>query len=130
MKINRGIKFSEAEFSPVEVHQLELLEDIPLNENDNNEISKLESNFNRFYIVTYNIDENHLISNISLFMPNPNDNKAYHIEDLSNYITEAPDVIIDEELMHELTKTQEVDESHSAHLFDIVAQSEKKKESN
>lgn len=130
MKINKNIKFNEAEFSPLEVGQLELLEDTPLTQDDNDEISKIESNYNRFYIVTYNIDENHLISNISLFLPNPYDNKAYHVEDLTTYISEAPVLNIEEDLKHELSKSQEIDEVHSAHLFDIVAQGKQKKEIN
>lgn len=130
MKINKDIKFNEVEFTSEEITQLELIEDFPLTEHDNNVISKLEEDFSRFYIVTYNIDENHLISDISLFLPNPNNNKAYHVENLSNYITEAPGIIIDEDVKDALSNIQEVDIEHSAHEFDIVAQSEKKTQSN
>lgn len=47
---------------------------------------RLEEEFSQFYIVTYEIDESYAISTIRLFMPNPENNRAYEVEDLSEYI--------------------------------------------
>lgn len=129
MKINDKIIFDETEFALEETRQLKLFEDIPLSEQDNDEISKIESAYSRFYIVTYNIDENHFISSISLYLPNPYDNSAYLIDNLTKYITEAPEISIDDELKQELSNSGESDEALGAHLFDIVTDKERERES-
>lgn len=51
---------------------------------------ELEKEFNKFYIITYEIDESFAISTIKLFMPNPADHRAYPVDDLSDYIGTSP----------------------------------------
>lgn len=128
MKINENIDFNDTKFYSEEVRQLELIEDIPLSELDNEAISKIEPNFNRFYIVTYEIDESHLISDISLYLPNPNDNRAYLIDNLTKFISEVPEIVIDEELKEELLSSSDIEDLQGAHLFDIVPTRQAKRE--
>ncbi|MBO0588215.1 hypothetical protein [Sporosarcina sp. E16_8] len=120
MEINLDIDFGsiKTEESNGSV-QLELIEDLHLSESDDIAISAIESNFSRFYIVTYEIDENQLISKVSLLMPNPVNNKAYLIDDLIRYVNASHDLIIDEELKDALTNSVETNENLNAFKFDI-----------
>jgi len=99
--------------------QLELIEDLYLSEADDIAIAKIESNFNRFYIITYEIDESQLISKISLLMPNPVNNKAYLIDDLINYVNASHELVIDEELKDALSNSVNTNDDYSAFKFDI-----------
>ncbi|WP_152658158.1 hypothetical protein [Oceanobacillus sp. CFH 90083] len=51
------------------------------------ELTHLQASYNEFHILTYKIDEAYQISEIMHYLPNPNDNKAYLIEDLSDFIS-------------------------------------------
>lgn len=99
--------------------QLELFNDFYVNNELGKESSELRKSIDRFYIVTYAIDESRLISKISLFMPNPKDNKAYLIDDLTKYIKPYHQPVIDDELISALSTTVEADEHLGAHWFDI-----------
>lgn len=120
MEINLDIDFGsiKTEESNGSV-QLELIEDLHLSESDDMAISAIEANFSRFYIVTYEIDENQLISKVSLLMPNPVNNKAYLIDDLIKYVNASHDLVIDEELKDALTNSVETNEDLNAFKFDI-----------
>ncbi|WP_047979747.1 spr1630 family ClpXP-sensitive toxin [Ornithinibacillus contaminans] len=131
IKINSSIDFLN--INTVETNdsiQLQLFEESFLSDEDNFEIGKIEPNFDRFYIVTYEIDENQLISKISLFMPNPIDNRAYLIDDLTQYINPTNSVFIDEELKEVLSTSAEVINNYDAFKFDIgISQESREKES-
>lgn len=119
MRINAGVDFSKVRtVRPGDSIQLELLEENILSEKENLEIAKIETSFDRFYIITYEIDESQLIGRISLFMPNPSDNKAYFVDDLTSYID--PDFIqIDDELKEALANDIDTDDNYDAYRFDI-----------
>ncbi|MCJ0931506.1 hypothetical protein [Virgibacillus halodenitrificans] len=53
------------------------------------ELEQIQSYYNEFHILTYKIDEASQISKIMHYLPNPEDNIAYKIEDLSTYISGA-----------------------------------------
>src|SRR5690625_1382190 len=53
------------------------------------ELKEFQSSYNEFHILTYKIDAAYQISNIMHYVPNPADNIAYRIEDLSDYISGA-----------------------------------------
>jgi len=108
--------------------ELELIEDSYLNEDVNKEIAKLKSKYKRFYIVTYKIDESQQIEQIGLWMPNPVNNKAYLIEDLTKYINGTHAISIDNELKNILINENSSEVSLDAHVFGIVLDdSEEKK---
>lgn len=128
--INGGIDFpKEVNTSNYEKNlQLELLEDPQLVPISIEDIINLSSEFNKFYIVTYEIDEEFLINSIKLFMPNPLNNKAYLIEDLSNLINTKPSHEIEMEdetksILQSLTNTE-----YDASSFDIALTDEESDE--
>lgn len=99
MKINSDVDFGHIEnqaTSRIETIQLEL-SDLFVDEEESRAIKQLENEFERFYMITYTIDEAHNISKISLYMPNPINNKAYFIEDLTVYIKSDQITQVDEE---------------------------------
>lgn len=99
MNINSDIDFGHIEnqaTSRIETIQLEL-SDLFVDETESRAIKQLENEFERFYMITYTIDEAHNISKISLYMPNPINNKAYFIEDLTVYIKSDQIIQVDEE---------------------------------
>ena len=53
------------------------------------QIEHFQTQYNEFHILTYKIDEAYQISEIIHYLPNPNDNIAYEIENLSDYISGA-----------------------------------------
>lgn len=52
-------------------------------------LEQIQSSYNEFHILTYELDEAYQISKVMHYLPNPTDNIAYKIEDLSNYISGA-----------------------------------------
>ncbi|EPY05855.1 hypothetical protein PAALTS15_17401 [Paenibacillus alvei TS-15] len=53
------------------------------------ELEKFTSSYNQFHILTYRLDDAYQISEIMHYLPNPNDNVAYLVEDLSDLISGA-----------------------------------------
>ncbi|WP_297992586.1 DUF5986 family protein [uncultured Anoxybacillus sp.] len=130
MQINSEIDFKQVSLEHGHSTQLELelIEDSYLNEDVNKEIAKLKSKYKRFYIVTYKIDESQQIEQIGLWMPNPVNNKAYLIEDLTKYINGTHAISIDNELKNILINENSSEVSLDAHVFGIVLDdSEEKK---
>lgn len=52
-------------------------------------IEQTKSSFNEFHILTYEIDEAYQISTVMHYLPNPADNIAYLVDDLSRHISGA-----------------------------------------
>ncbi|MGM0853091.1 MAG: hypothetical protein ACQEWI_10830 [Bacillota bacterium] len=89
-KINHKVDFPE-EFNLFSVmdedqEMLSIFDDQLLKIIDEDDISNLQIEFEKFYIVTYEIDEAHMISKILLWMPNPQNDTAYLVEDLTDRI--------------------------------------------
>src|SRR5699024_6676570 len=53
------------------------------------DLEDLKASYDEFHILTYEIDEAFQISSIIHYLPNPMDNIAYKVEDLSDYISGA-----------------------------------------
>ncbi|WP_058309092.1 spr1630 family ClpXP-sensitive toxin [Gracilibacillus massiliensis] len=51
------------------------------------ELEQFQDTYSEFHILTYKIDDARQISEIMHFLPNPENNIAYRIEDLSEYIS-------------------------------------------
>lgn len=87
-KINEQLDFAYS--SKTTNHSNEMSEQLSLFMSDKqaqNELTQLQTAYNEFHILTYKIDEAYQISEIMHYLPNPDDNKAYLIEDLSGYIS-------------------------------------------
>jgi len=123
MDINGGIKFDEI---PAKIFnqsvQLELLEDFQPVTLEAEDTKDMDAQFNRFYIATYNIGEDHQIGEIRLWMPNPADNKAYLISELTPYIGQKSGHIfeIEEDLKSVLAQTIAAEGMLDATAFGIV----------
>ena len=53
------------------------------------ELDHFKSSYNEFHILTYALDEAYQIAEIIHYLPNPGDNVAYEVENLSDYISGA-----------------------------------------
>jgi hypothetical protein len=91
-KINKDLVFSpvrqlrKKEGKPVTIEQLSLF---TIESQVRDELEKFTSTYNQFHILTYALDDAYQISEILHYLPNPNDNIAYLVEDLSDLISGA-----------------------------------------
>lgn len=87
-KINHGIAFEKInqQMNNPSYKQLTIFEEKGNQQISIEDLSSYTEKYNRFYIVTYTIDKNHLISKINLWLPNPHNDKAYLIDDLTGLI--------------------------------------------
>lgn len=92
-RINRNIDFPE-QLSLPEVKEIpeimSIFDDNTLKSLENTAVTKLLEDYDKFYMVTYEIDQAFMISKIHVWMPNPNDNKAYPVDDLTKLIDNSP----------------------------------------
>jgi hypothetical protein len=120
ISINEEVEFPNKTNKALAGHsrQLVLFDELPFDSLTAEEVSEIAKEYDKFYIVTYEIDDEFLISGINLWMPNPSDNKAYLVEDLSAYINTKTSHIIE---MEEQTKAilQNSTEMPDASLYDI-----------
>ncbi|OPG99480.1 hypothetical protein B2I21_04550 [Chryseobacterium mucoviscidosis] len=94
-KINKDLEFSpdprlfSAQEKGERVEQLSF----PISESQvsrvKEELENFASTYNEFHILTYAIDDAYQISEVQHYLPNPDDNIAYFIEDLSDLISGA-----------------------------------------
>ncbi|MED3652773.1 hypothetical protein [Heyndrickxia sporothermodurans] len=90
-KINEKVQFPESESlftidNEYKDYILSIFDDNVLKALENNDVSNLQQMYEKFYIVTYEIDEAHMISSIKVWMPNPINDKAVLVDDLSSLI--------------------------------------------
>ncbi|TFJ92405.1 DUF5986 family protein [Lentibacillus salicampi] len=89
-KINRGLEFSPSQQSQENTTEQSMQLSLFVPENQvKEELDRLQNVYNEFHILTYKIDKAYQISNIMHYLPNPDDNIAYRVEDLSDYILGA-----------------------------------------
>lgn len=87
-KINYKIfsKNNEESFSVSDNRQLAFL---VLENQVKEELEEVQSSFDEFHIITYEIDGSYQISKIMHYLPNPTNNIAHAVDDLSEYISGA-----------------------------------------
>ncbi len=91
-KINKDLVFpsiQQASKRGKETERVEQLSFLILESQIRDELEKFTSSYNQFHILTYGLDEAYQISEIIHYLPNPNDNIAYFVEDLSDFISGA-----------------------------------------
>ncbi|WP_164218645.1 hypothetical protein [Virgibacillus sp. YIM 98842] len=86
-KINQGIEFSSVQQPLHASEQGEQLSFFVAEKQIKDELEQVQNTYNEFHILTYQIDEAYQISEIMHYLPNPENNIAYRIEDLSKYIS-------------------------------------------
>ncbi len=86
-KINQSLEFTfDYQYQPSS-QQSEQLSLFVTEERIKEELEQFQKNYNEFHILTYEIDDAYQISKIMHYLPNPENNIAYKIEDLSKYIS-------------------------------------------
>ncbi|WP_067843097.1 spr1630 family ClpXP-sensitive toxin [Amphibacillus sediminis] len=86
-KINQGLEFTfnnQYQLSSEQGEQLSLF--IP-EEQIKDELEHFQNTYSEFHILTYKIDDAYQIAQVMHYLPNPENNIAYRIEDLSKYIS-------------------------------------------
>ncbi|SEN98570.1 hypothetical protein SAMN04488134_10333 [Amphibacillus marinus] len=87
-KINQDIEFktiTQAHGKSIE-HNQQLTLFVP-DQHVKADLERLQTEYHEFHILTYKIDDAYQISEIMHYLPNPEDNIAYRIQDLSEYIS-------------------------------------------
>ncbi|MDN3229516.1 hypothetical protein [Priestia megaterium] len=128
-RINKAVDFpEELSLFPSKTEDPEFIsifDDHIMRALESTEVSKLQEDYNKFYIVTYEIDEAYMISKIQVFMPNPNDEKAYLVEDLTDLINNSSVDFEDVDITVLENDDMDYDyESPAAIDFDIVHEDE------
>lgn len=91
-KINKDLAFPSTRQSSKRGKETERVEQLSLfilESRVRDELEDFTSSYNQFHILTYALDEAYQISEIRHYLPNPNDNVAYLVEDLSDFISGA-----------------------------------------
>lgn len=91
-RLNQHIIFSDDHKEPSFVFEEEMQQgefDFGLEQNQGSPAADFFSHINEFHILTYALDSHHQMSEIMHYLPNPDDNLAYVVEDLSPLITGA-----------------------------------------
>ncbi|WP_079480586.1 spr1630 family ClpXP-sensitive toxin [Halobacillus salinus] len=107
-RINRHVDFPSNmtfDFDSAREQNYVIFDDQTMKDLEEPQVQNLEENCDQFYILTYEIDEANMISALRLLMPNPSDNIAYEVEDLSGYIGTStvnfddvnPEILTDQE---------------------------------
>lgn len=123
-RVNRNIDFpaphslfDDEKNAPV---NMTLLDDTVMKSLEDTDVSRLQDEFDKFFIITYEIDQANMVSSIKSWMPNPADDTAYLTEDLTELI-ESSSVDLSE-LDTTVLENEQVDfdyESPAAIEFDI-----------
>ncbi|KAB8130303.1 hypothetical protein F9U64_14360 [Gracilibacillus oryzae] len=90
------------------------------------EVEHFQHTYNEFHILTYKIDSAYQIFEIMHYLPNPENNKAYKVEDLSRYITGSE--LTDEE--REIIAPEQDNGIIDPAAFDIGILEEEEEENN
>lgn len=123
-KINQGLEFSPAQQSRENSSEQSVQLSLFIPENQvKEELDQFQNLYNEFHILTYKIDKAYQISKIMHYLPNPEDNIAYRVEDLSKYISGAE--LTDEE--REIIAPEPDNDFIDPEAFDIGIFEEKKK---
>ncbi|NBJ68893.1 MULTISPECIES: hypothetical protein [Clostridia] len=97
-QINRNADFTPAKGEDIVSEQMSF-DDFPIDdENLEKEITESTSKFDRFFIVSYTIDESKMIASIDLLLPNPHEMVVYRSASWSKYIDSSPIKIENDEL--------------------------------
>lgn len=92
-EINRNLTFSEKHLIRKNGKKTEEVEQLSLFTSKSLMAAELEkvkaAAYTQFHIITYSIDDSYQIAEIMNYLPNPHDNIAYLVEDLSHFISGA-----------------------------------------
>ncbi|TVX99129.1 hypothetical protein [Cohnella terricola] len=87
-KINKNLVFSDFH-QVIDGETFEKYEQLSFFVSENRvkeELENFQSSYTEFHILTYALDEAYQIAEVKHYLPNPSDNVAYLVEDLSDFI--------------------------------------------
>ncbi|MCZ0704476.1 hypothetical protein J2T56_002998 [Natronobacillus azotifigens] len=125
-KINQNLEFPFDAYSQPSSQNNEQLSLFVPDKQIKDELGHFQSSYNEFHILTYKIDDAYQISEIMHYLPNPDNNKAYKIEDLSEYISGSE--LTDEE--REIIAPEQDNDIIDPAAFDIGILEDGEEESN
>lgn len=127
-KINKSLEFTNVVQQPPvnPIKQSEQLSWFVSEKEVKDELKEFQLSFNEFHILTYRIDEAYQISEIMHYLPNPEDNIAYRVEDLSKFISGSE--LTDEE--REVIAPEHDNDIIDPAAFDIGIFDDEEEESN
>lgn len=97
-QINKNADFTTKKIGNNYTEQM-TFDDYPIKDKElEEEISNTASKFERFFIVSYTLDENKMIASIDLLLPNPHEMIVYRAESWDEYIESSLVTIDNEEL--------------------------------
>ncbi|WP_028594589.1 hypothetical protein [Paenibacillus assamensis] len=91
-KINGDLTFSPSQRSSRIRKESERVEQLALwvsNDQVRMDLETFKSSYTQFHILTYSLDDAYQVSEIMHYLPNPHDNIAYLVDDLSDFILGA-----------------------------------------
>lgn len=122
-KINQDLHFHTTSRKSAELPAgSEQLTFFVLEQQVKDELDQFKDEFKEFHILTYKLDEAYQVSEIMHYLPNPEDNIAYLVEDLSDLISGADLTDEDREIVAPETKDDFLDPA----AFDIGILGEEK----
>lgn len=127
-KLNHHVDFKSASISANRNKQLELnlFDHIQVNPHSiEAEIEQLHDQFDRFYIVTYTLDEQKMIADISLCLPHPEMDELYQVDSWNRFL-ETIDIDFTEEDFAGIRDDKEMETQVSIGNYGIVIQDEDK----
>lgn len=125
-KINHGLNFIASSQNQHTSEQSEQLSFFVADKQVKDELKQFQSDYNEFHILTYRIDDAFQISEIMHYIPNPENNIAYRVEDLSAYISGSE--LTDEE--REVIAPEQDNDIIDPAAFDIGIFEDEDEESN
>lgn len=124
-KINNKLDFPAVSPSKKNREQVEQLALFVTEEQVKDELENFKSSYQEFHILTYKLDEAYQIAEVIHYLPNPHNNIAYMVEDLSALISGAE--LTNEDL--EVFATESGEEIIDPAAFDIgILEDEKQNE--
>lgn len=127
-KINAGLQFPPVRQYLIDQQIVEQME-LPFfisQSHVQEELEHFQAYYSEFHILTYKLDEAYQVSEIMHYLPNPHDNVAYIVEDLSSLIAGAE--LTNEE--RELIAPELHDDILDPAAYDIGIQEEEKERHN
>lgn len=123
-KINNSLTFTTNSPPKNEQLELRLYDNISINSSFiEEEVGNISDEFERFYIITYTLDEDKMISDISLCLPHPDTVNLYRVDSWNRYF-ETVDIDFSEDDFAGIQDDKEIETQISIGDYGIVIDDE------
>ncbi|WP_249870553.1 hypothetical protein [Oceanobacillus saliphilus] len=125
-KINKGVAFTTTDTNKSEQLELRLYDHMQINPVIIEEVAEnLNNQFDQFYIITYTLDEEKMISDISLCLPHPDTYELYQVDSWKRFF-EVVEIDFNEEDFAGIRDDKEFETQVSIGDYGIVIDEEDK----